>query len=303
MGLGHGLFGTRNEGQSGVGSALAARTRSVLFAIDWVGMSRNDVLLITDDLISHPYRVLRFADRAHQAMANWLVMSHVAKHQMRTRPEFHRPGTNTPVYEVERFDFIGLSMGHILAGTLAAIDPLIRRVCLNVGGAGFSHIVSRSQAFAPFVLLMDTPLPSPLDRQKFVSSMQAQFDRIDAATYASDLGSDPDKQILMQIALGDTTVPNLGSFLHARLLGLQLMTPSPFELPGLTPITEPSTGSVMALYDFGTDQSIYAPATPNLPKTRGHDQLRGVKPAVDQMKQFFVDGVIAHRCDGPCDPD
>jgi hypothetical protein len=303
IGFGHGLFGTRNEGQSGVASDMAARTHSVLFALDWVGMSRGDVLLITDDLISHPYRILRFADRAHQAMANWMVMSHVAKNGMRALSEFHRPGTNTPVYAVDRFNFLGISMGHILAGTLAALDPLIERVCLNVGGAGFSHIISRSNAFAPFMLLMDTPLPSPLDRQKFIATLQTQFDRIDAATYADDLRQNSDKRVLMQIALGDTTVPNLGSFLHARLLDLKLMTPSAYELPGLSPQSDPTTESTLALYDFGVDLSIYEPATANLPKTRGHDHLRGLMPAVGQMARFFKDGVIAHRCDGPCDPD
>ena len=303
MGFGHGLFGTRNEAQSGIGADIADRTRSVLFAIDWVGMSRNDVLLITDDLISNPYRVLRFTDRAHQAMANWMVLIHAVKNQLGELPEFQRAASSVPLYKSSRFDFLGISMGHILAGTLAALDPNIERLCLNVGGAGFSHIVARSEAFAPFMLLMDTPIPSPLNRQKFVSTMQTQFDRIDAATYASDLAANDKKRILMQIALGDTTVPNVGSFLHARLLDLQLMMPSSFVLPDLVQIAEPSNKSTLALYDFGVDLSVYENATPNLPKNRGHDSLRGVSAAVDQIEQFFETGVIAHPCDGPCDPE
>ncbi|MEE2901479.1 MAG: hypothetical protein VYC39_04085 [Myxococcota bacterium] len=303
MGFGHGLFGTRNEAQSGIGADIADRTRSILFAIDWVGMSRNDVLLITDDLISHPYRVLRFTERAHQAMANWIVLIHAVKNQLQNLPEFQRIDPATPLYDANRFDFLGISMGHILAGTLAALDPNIQRLCLNVGGAGFSHIVARSEAFAPFMLLMDTPIPSPLNRQKFVSTMQAQFDRIDAATYASDLVANDEKRILMQIALGDTTVPNVGSFLHARLLGLQLMMPSSYALPGLFQVTAPSDKSTLALFDFGIDLSVYESATPNLPKNRGHDDLRGVEKAVDQMERFFETGVIAHPCDGPCDPE
>jgi len=303
FGFGHGLFGTRNEAQSGVAANLASQANAVVFAIDWVGMARGDVLLITDDLVSNPYRILRFTERAHQSMSNWLVMSHVIRKQMNQEAPFRHPTSGGPVYVAESIDFIGLSMGHILAGTLAAIAPSIRRVILNVGGAGFTHIVSRSHAFAPFMLLMDTPLPDPLDRQKFISTLQTIFDRIDAASYAEDLRLRPDVRVLMQIGLGDTQVPNLGSFLHARLLNLNLLVPSPFELPGLQQDEGPISGSALALYDFGIDLSVYDPAKSNLPENRVHDAVRGLDAAVEQMVRFFNEGIIYHTCDGPCDPE
>jgi hypothetical protein len=302
FGFGHGLFGTRNEAQGGLAAKLASQGRAVVFAIDWVGMSRGDVLLITDDLVSNPYRVLRFTDRAHQSLANWFVMSHAIRKQMGELDVFRRPNRDEALFEAAHLEFIGVSMGHILAGSLAAVAPKIRRVILNVGGAGFTHIVARSRAFAPFMHLMDTPIPDPLDRQKFISTLQTQFDRIDAASYANELKARDEVRVLMQIGLGDTTVPNLASFLHARLLQLKLLRPTPIALAGLDQVEGPYPGSALALYDFGIDPSVYDPAKPNLPKNEAHDAVRGLEAALAQMKDFFAEGIVRHHCDGPCDP-
>ena len=51
-------------------------------------------------------------------------------------------------------------MGHILGGMLAALSPDITGYCLNVGGAVFTHIMSRAIPFDPFLSILDVSVRS-----------------------------------------------------------------------------------------------------------------------------------------------
>lgn len=308
IGLGHGIFGDRREASTGASERMADELGAIVIAIDWWGMSMSDVFLVVDGLVSNPKDTLQFTDRVHQAMANWIVLFAALEGPMRMQDGF-RDGATT-LYEMPSKNFIGLSAGHILAGTLLALSPDIDRCILNVGGAGFTHLMSRSRPFAPFLTFLDTGLPAAVDRQKYFVLLQEQFDRIDPATYAPSVlqdklpGAPADRRVLLQIGLGDVQVPNLASFLHARLLDIPLLTPAPTKIWGLEEVAAPHDGSAMALYDFGVDLSVYDEATPRLPANQVHDGLRGLDVAIEQMGAFFTPaGTIVQPCDGPCDPE
>jgi len=70
-----------------------------------------------------------------------------------------------------------------------------------------------------------------LDEQKFAVLPQTTFDRIDPLTYADFVldspleGGPAPRQILSQMGIGDALMPNLGSHLFARSLGLPLLSP------------------------------------------------------------------------------
>jgi hypothetical protein len=166
----------------------------------------------------------------------------------------------------------------------------------------------RATPFSSFLYFMGLGIPDPLEEQKYVATLQPQFDRFDPATYAPHLlqsplpGAPSDRRVLLQNGLGDAEVPNLGTYLLARGVGAPLLTPSPAMPYGLTPMAGPISGSAAALYDFGIDlQALNGQATPAAQNNRVHDALRGFAPALEQMRQFYADGTIVSPCDGgPC---
>lgn len=306
----HGFFGSRGEAQGGLARVLANHVRAVSFAIDWWGMSRDDLASVIGSITAEPAHVAAFTDRLHQAMANWMTLSNAMMHVFHELPELKGPSGHAregeSLYDPGEVYLFGASQGHILGGTLAALDPNFSRIVLNVGGAGLSHMMLRSRPFSPFLGFIGMSFEDPLDQQKFTAMFQVPLDRIDPASYAPWVldeplpGSHPDRRVLMQIGLGDVQVPNLASFLHARLLGIGQLTPNSFPAFGLPQVEAPQS-SAAAVFDYGVDlEEAYGTAIPAKRDNIVHDHLRNAEPALRQMDRFFEDGTIIHPCDGPC---
>jgi hypothetical protein len=177
-----------------------------------------------------------------------------------------------------------------------------------VGGAGFTAMMFRAQPFQQFLDLLASSLKDPLDQQKFIASLQRQMDRIDPNTFTRYVQQEPlpethPRKVLVQIGLGDTEVPNFGSFLMARGLGLQQLQPAPRDVWGLQAATGP-TDRGLELFDFGVDTTaLYQSASfpPDDPTV--HDGVRRLVPAIAQTAKLFDEGVIEHLCAGVCNPD
>jgi len=305
LGYGHGFFGSQGEAEGGLAKTIASQLHAVTFAIDWWGMSRADLGSVVSSITGSPANTAAFTDRVHQAMANWMTMTTAIRTVLPTLPELQRDDAEA-YYDAEQVFFFGASQGHILGGTLAALDPNLSRVVLNVGGAGLSHLMFRSLSFAPFLMAIDASFPERLDHQKFAAMLQIPLDRIDPATYAPLVvsnplqGSHPDRRVLVQIGLGDVQVPNLGSFLHTRLLGIPQLMPNEHPIFGVPQVEAPQS-SAASVYDFGVDlEEVYAKAAPAQENNPVHEALRVAEPALMQMDRFFEDGTIIHPCEGPC---
>jgi hypothetical protein len=191
-----------------------------------------------------------------------------------------------------------------------ALNPWMRRIVLNVGGASFTTMMMRARPFNGFLLLIENAVRDPLDQQKFLSLLQAPFDRVDPAGYTSLLldqkleGSPADRRVLMQAGLGDTSVPNVGTWLHAQMLGLPVLQPAPVPVPLLAPATSPVQGSALVVFDYGLDLApLYSRAEPAPVSTEVHESIRRTEAALSQMERFFEDGTIVHTCAGACDPE
>jgi hypothetical protein len=286
---GHGFFGSRREVEKSSPIMLANRLNAVLFSIDWFGMTMHERLGVLDGLVTRPSQSLSFIDGVHQAYANWIVMAEAIRGPLSQLPAL-RGSLGTTVYEPSKLAFLGISQGHILGGTFAAVVPDVDRVILNVGGAGFTHFMLRARPFSPFLELLKSSLPSALDRQKYIGTLQREFDRIDPATWAPRVFDDPDRRVLLQVGLGDAEVPDIGGMLHARLLNAGLAIPTPLDVFNLAPLTHQPAG--LTLYDFGIDRSETDEAKPPLSYNEVHEGVRLLEPAIQQMSLFLANGSL-----------
>ena len=305
---GHGFFGTTAELESDAAQALAEHTGAVLFGTNWWGMSKEDLALVADTVTTRPEHFGDFAERVHQAMANWLVALAAIRGPLTKLPELRR-ASQEPVYDPSFVGYFGASLAHILGGTLVALADF-PRIVLNVGGGGFTHIIPRSLNFGPFGLLLGVEFPDPLVAQSFIAMMQRPLDRIDPISYAPFVLASPlpgnvvaDRRLLMQIGIGDPAVPNLAAFLHARTLGIPQAMPAPVSVFGLAPVADADAPSSLTVFDLHVDTTGYAEGKPISPNGV-HEGVRVNPAALRQMEAFLKPGgVIIHACDGPCDPE
>ncbi|MDX2013953.1 MAG: hypothetical protein SFW67_27395 [Myxococcaceae bacterium] len=305
--FGHGFFGNLQEASGGAARQIASSTKRTLLATEWWGMHFTDVGPVGDALTGRLAQTARFVERVHQGMANWLVLTKLAE-GLGALPAFQR-ASGAALVMGQADAFIGISQGHILGGTMNALNPVTTKVALNVGGAGLTHMMMRAEAFSGLFELLNLSVSDPLQQRKFVAAIQRPLDRIDPATWAPFVLREPlpgnaPKRVLMQVGLMDGSVPNLGSYLHARALGLPLLTPTPVTPWGLETRGYPAE-SGLQVHDFqlGDPAAFYRASDFPKTKTPVHDTLRGRSAVLRQLDTFFRDGVIGQTCDGACDPE
>jgi hypothetical protein len=304
--FGHGFFGSRREGNSGFMHEFAQTTGMVVIAVDWWGMSEPDRFPVAERIAQRPNEATQFIDRVHQGMINQIAVPYAVR-GLYGRPETQREGRD--LYDPDDIYFYGISQGHILGGTYVALAPDIDRAVLGVGGAGLSRMMFRALPFAAFLYVVGVELPDPLDQQKWAAMSQTVFDRIDPVTYAPWVrsgGPAPtrERRVLMQIGIGDASVPNLAAHFHARSLGLALVGEPARAVWGLERRAAPDTGSGIVEFDFGVDP--LPDLIADFPESSNpvHEEVRRSAAGIAQIGAFLrADGAITQTCLGPCDPD
>lgn len=310
---GHGFFGAREEIEYGKQRGLLNNIGAVSFSVDWWGMSEGDIGTVISSLGSEAHRSMQFSERVPQAMVNYIALSMAIDQGLMQGDAFRRPddgsaqGTPGELVFEGAPDFLGISQGHILGGTMVALNPYIERAVLQVGGVGLSHMMTRSSTFSQFMDVLELAVTDPVDKQSVISLMQTHLDRVDPATYAPYLagasfpGSETDYRppVLMQVALSDASVPNFASFFHARQLGLDHIGPSPTELWGIEDVDPQASGSGLTVFDVGIDPGFYAVAAPS-EESPAHEHIRKQGPVQEQMRVFFETGELVYPCEGMC---
>ena len=301
---GHGFFGGRAEMHNDFIGKLADDYELVIGGVDWWGMTRADQEVIAGRLAAAEdvENTLRFTDRVHQGMANAIAFA-AARDAIAALPELQFAGE--PAFATDTMYFYGISQGHILGGTYAALSPDIPRFVLGVGGANFSLIMFRSRAFLAFRLLIDANVSEPVDRQVFASQLQLLLDRIDPLTYAPHVLDDPfpdaqPRQVLLQVGIADAAVSTLAAQLHARTLGVPVILPATRTPPLLETAMAPVPDGLVE-FDLGFEERLDAEA----PDENGvHEAVRRLPAAQRQLDAFFrPDGTITQTCTDACDPE
>ncbi len=154
--------------------------------------------------------------------------------------------------DTSRLSFCSQSLGSVLGGTLVGVEPDLEASVLNVGGGYFSDFIS--------VFLGDlTGLLSP----ELLTGVQMVMDGADPINYARAITREPfpgltgahTRNLLLQEAVNDDTVPNETTEFLARVAGAHLVWPYVKPVPGLvvtdSPVTANLSPSVTAgLYQF-----------------------------------------------------
>ena len=310
--FGHGFFGSRAELYEGFVGEFLDHAGMVGMAVDWWGMSFPDAAFLVADLLTAPNTAPRFVERTHQGMVNQLALSWAAQHGLWQLPQALLAGKSAA--DSSQIYFYGLSQGHILGGTQVALNPRLQRAALGVGGAGFGLMMSRAAPFDTFLGLLEGATGSVQGSTRVALLLGTPLERIDPITYAPWLmesalgytgplpGNPTQRQVLMHAGLSDTQVPNLATHVHARALGLPLLTPAPRPVFGLVGKAGPLAAALVE-FDMG-----YKPLDKLGIGADGgnpvHNGQRGLKASMNQVDQFLrPNGQVVQTCDGVCDPE
>lgn len=306
---GHGFFGSLGETEGGYVRDFSNRTGVVIIGVEWWGMCSKDVPNLVTMLLGNTSETLRFTDRVHQGMVNYIAVTYAAKTTLLNVPEMEVGGEL--VYDPDRIYYYGISQGHILGATYLSLSPHIDRGVLGVGGCAFPFMMFRSTNFVEYLTLIDLVMHDYLDQQLWVTMTQTTWDRMDPITYAPHLVGDllPDgpneRTVLLQIGIGDPQVPNLASHIHGRAIGVTHLTPAPRTIPDLPAADGPLSTSALVEFDFHVPEPI--PGTVAIPPEEGnevHEGVRRLDAAIQQIDAFLrPGGLIQNFCDGPCDPE
>ncbi len=307
--FGHGFFGDRREIE-GFPLQFADAQGYVVVGIDWAGMSRPDAGKVIVDLAgADPASALRFVERLHQGMANQMALARAAKEVLPTLSAFQVDGR--PTYDPDYVWYYGISQGGILGGTYVAAALDLDAAVLSVGGAGFGLMMSRAAPFAPFLLIIEQQTAGALEAQKVTITTQHGLERIDPISYARHVAADPfdgppaAHRVLMQLGLGDASVPTVAGHVHARALGLRHIVPAPRRVAGLETVEAPFEGSALVEFDFGVPEPLPGTYPTREPvESPTHEGVRRVPAGMRQVAAFLaVGGRVESVCEGPCDPE
>jgi hypothetical protein len=331
--FGHGFFGGLGEVSGGYVSRFASETKSIVVATVWTGMSTADAAALIGDLILDPSNAMRFTDRTHQGMMNFIGLNYAARTTLKDITFKTKAGATiyplrheqkadgAPIFDPQHLYYYGISQGCILGTTYLALAPAIERATCSVGGASFGFMMSRASPFKTYLdALENAQTPSadfqaayPTDSAEILKKvkagsvriellMQTSIDRIDPIAYLihqtkNPLPGSPAKKIALQIGIGDGEVPNLASHVMARSQGFPQLAPGNRKLYEIPEKTGPIDGSALIEWDFGLkDVGIEAkPSDDN----EAHEGVRREAAAIQQIDAFFrPDGKIEQFCPG-----
>jgi hypothetical protein len=299
---GHGLFGSAAEVASRESQLAARELCAVIAGTDMRGMSMRDLPAFARALAD-----LGRADEVIEVVAQGIVDHLALVRALRTqlaRQLFVDRARGRSLVDPDRVYYYGVAQGSVLGASLLAYEPALTRGVLVAAAANYSTLLERSTDWALYRALLATAYPDPLDVAMAVGLFQMRWDKVEAAGIADRMldaapAGAPARQVLLQVALGDDQVANVGSYWLARTMGIPVVGPAPATPWGLAVRPGPLPGgSAMLILDGGAPP----PPAANLPPPElGMHQLPRIEPAaLRQIRRFYATGEIINPCAGPC---
>ena len=306
---GHGLLGTAEgtlSADSGLAQAAVAHN-TIMFATDWIGTSANEnpaggkngaLAYAVTDMNHLPW----VTNRMQQGILNAMVLTRIVRDKMAKDPVMTIGGKATA--DPTRVFYWGISDAGIHGTALMGYSPDITQAVLGVPGGPWSLMIQRSSEWPAFALVMQGAYPDYLDKQLFLALSQMDFDYGDPTTAAPHVVIDPlpgttKKQMLLQMAVNDSLVPNLSTEELARTMGIALIGPPAIDVYGMVPVTDPQP-SGLSLWDIHPMPPV--PLTNETPTSSNgaHDQIHSLVNLQAQIETFFKTGQVVNTCAGPC---
>lgn len=314
---GHGLLGSRREGQNSYFARLADEKKYVTIAVDLVGMAEDDEDPIMDWINGDMSEFQASVDRQHQGHINQLLAMRMMMSEQFRAEEALQFGGKSAIDPTRRY-YRGDSQGGIMGLVYMALSKDVERGYLGEPGMSYSLLLTRSVDFTDFLVVLQPTYREARNVQYALGLVQMMWDRTEPNGWAPYVTKNtvtadtPEKRLLMGAALGDYQVTPLGAHIMARAVDAVHLTPGFRSIYGLEdwdtsdgadgPLLE---GSAYQEFDFGL------PAVPitNVPPTGEgfpedkdpHDEVRKLESVFNATDEFLRDGVIRNHCSGKCD--
>lgn len=321
---GHGLFGDGEEvlypdwtrpcgrfpdRECGWWNARIGQRHGLIFAgADLVGMSEADVDAAGLTIVTEISLFTWIADRLHQGMLEYLLLTRALQRQLQTHPLFAERGI---AVDPARAWYQGNSQGGIFGAAVVALSPDITRAHLGVPGQNYSLYLQRSTGFGPFYGVVQSIYPNTADQGIIINLLQLLWDGTENSSYLRHLSAEPfgdqaPSYILAAPTKGDYLVPPLAFEAVARTAALQIPALEKYDperaLPLAPKATYPRSGSGVVLWGLGNPWPESERANrppPEHPLGDPHEDLRHLDAHADQMVHFLETGEIIDTCMTP----
>ncbi len=303
---GHGLLGSRSEVGNGYLGEFANNYGYILFAVDWTGMKSEDVSAISLMLVTEIDHFSILPERTLQGFSEFAVAMRLMAGRMvedENLQAVDANGNNISLIDPDLRYYYGNSQGAILGGAYIALSQDIERAVLGVGGSPYHILLNRSADFDPFFLLFKNAFPDPAHIQYILALIQTIWDTGESSGYAQFVTRDPlpntpEKDVLLQVAIGDAQVTTLGAHVMARAYGAKLVDTPARPVWGLETVPSGHVGSALVEFDYGLE--VPFENLPPDPDTDPHENPRRDAAGQEQIHMFFEEGIIVNHCEGPC---
>jgi hypothetical protein len=303
---GHGLMGDATEVAGGVQQTTASTLCMVFAATDLRGMSSQDLAAVATALNdgTHADMVMEVLE---QGLVNQVTLVRALRTTFAQMLFVDAANNNKVLVDPTNVVYYGLSQGGIFGTSIVAYDPTLTLGVLGVGAANYSMLLERSTDWPQYRSILAAAYPDSLDDTLLLSLFQMRWDKTEAAGVVNSVlagapTSPQPKQLLMQMALSDNEVPNIGTYWWARSAGVPVVGPTPVTPWGLNVMASPiATGSAMIIMDGGAapPPATNVPAPAQNPSM--HDLTRTQPATWRQMHDFYTTGMIVNECAGACE--
>ncbi len=310
--FGHGLFGNGRDyletgGSASILQGVAQDAGVVLLATDWIGLSSADVASIVTKVGTDLNNLGIVTDQLQQSLINNLAMTKLARGALASDAAVQIAGS--PAVDTARTYYFGISLGGIQGTSFVAISDDVTRGVLNVPGAAWATMFTRSSNWPPVHAAVAAHYPDPLEQQIGIALIQSRFDFSDPANFAKLIKQSPladapsNRLVLLQESIGDCQVPNITTEMLARSMGVKLMTPSVTDVFGLDTVASPTSEDTLVQYQLTALTDQYMPPETNVPPSKDngvHSTMISRPEALSQVEWLVDNGEIKSFCANNC---
>ncbi len=303
--FGHGIFSAPQEYISHATDQnssveLLNRLGAIGIGSEWRGLTerdRPDAVRVAANLGRFPL----ITDKMVQGVSNQAAIARLTQTAFVDHPAFQSEGGGSLI-DPTRVMYFGISLGGIEGATLLSLSEVLDTGVVHVPGSTWSTMLERSTHWNTFETFVFEALDLPWERQLIYAVSQLYWDPVDPIVHGVNLA---DRNVLMQVSVGDEQVPNFTAEALARTIGLSQVPPGVDTVYGLAQGVLPSPPATSGYMQF--DSQLGLPPTNNRPASSNygaHTAIRHTDEVMSQVEGYFAngsEGTIIDVCDGgPC---